>query len=835
MLKKYIPILLLFCVFGQITQAQAPKRMSSDDIFSAIQKSQFLGSALYVAAHPDDENTSVISYLANDVKAETAYLSLTRGDGGQNLIGNELGELLGVLRTQELLAARRIDGGNQFFSRANDFGFSKHPDETLAIWDREKVTSDLVWVVRNWKPDIIINRFDHDSAGKTHGHHTSSAVLSFDTFEKYNDPTAFPEQLKYVDTWKPSRLFFNTSWWFYGSKEKFAEADKANLSAIDIGTYYPEKGLSNGEIAAMSRSQHVCQGMGRTWTRGSDTEYFDFLKGEKPKTNDDLFAGINTTWSRVNGGAPVGEILAKVEANFDHKNPSASIPQLVQAHKWAKALPAGHWRDVKVKELNNIIVACLGLYVEATADDYSKTPGQSLEMTMEVILRNAGDVVLEKVKYLPFQSDSTLNMKLEYNTSNKFYKTEVIAASADYTGPYWLNEAHEYGTYTVENQKMRGKPETPRALQVEWLFKVNGEPLTITTDVSYKKTDPEKGEFYRPFEIVPPVVASISEDVYVFANQQPQTVNIVVRANEDNVKGEVGLARPKGWKISPEMAICDLKRKGEEAIISFKIYPPEGQSEGKISPMVKLGNDVYTREMSIIEYDHIPTQTVLRNAESKVVKVNLEKKGERIGYIMGAGDKVPESLEAIGYKIDLLEDKDINVANLKQYDAIITGIRAYNVNERIKFQQPKLLEYVEQGGTLIIQYNTRHRLKLPGEELAPFNMKLSRDRVSDENAKVRFLAPDHPVLNTPNKITEKDFEGWVQERGLYFPDEWDTEKFTAILSANDKGEDARDGGLLVAKHGKGYYVYSGYSWFRELPAGVPGAYRLFANLISIGK
>lgn len=834
MQKKYI-FFSLILFLSQNIFAQAPERWSTDDIFSEIQKAQFLGSALFVAAHPDDENTGVISYLANEVKAETAYLSLTRGDGGQNLIGNELGDLLGVLRTQELLAARRVDGGNQFFSRANDFGFSKHPDETLAIWNKEAVLSDMVWVVRNWKPDIIINRFDHNSAGRTHGHHTSSAVLSYEAFEKYNDPTAYPEQLKYTETWQPKRLFLNTSWWFYGSREKFAEVDKSNMVSVDVGVYYPEKGLSNNEIAAISRSQHVCQGMGRALKRGSSSEYFEYLKGDKILNQEDLFSGVNTTWSRVKGGAEVGKILERVEAEFDHRNPSESIPDLLAAYQKIQDLPDSYWKVRKGAAVNKIIRACLGLYAEATADDYSKTPGQDIELTMEIVQRNPGEVTLKSVKYLPFASDSTINMALEYNTTNKFYHTATIPADAEYTGPYWLNKAHEYGTYTVEDQQMRGKPETPRALQVEWTLDVEGKTISFITDVVYKSSDPERGEFYRPFEIVPPVAASIAEDVYVFADQQAQTIEVVIRTNQDNLQGEVTLAHPDGWKISPETHVFDLKRKGAEEKLSFKIYPPEEQAEGKISPIVSTGGEYYTREMVIIAYDHVPTQTVLRNSESKVVKVDIKKKGEKIAYIEGAGDKVPQSLMAIGYQVDILSEAEITVENLKQYDAVITGIRAYNVNERIKFQQPKLLDYVAQGGTLIIQYNTRHRLKLPGEELAPYQMKLSRDRVSDENAEVRFLAPEHPVLNTPNKITEKDFENWVQERGLYFPSEWDRENLTAILSANDKGEPARDGGLLVGKHGEGYYIYSGYSWFRELPAGVPGAYRLFANLISIGK
>ena len=828
----------LICLLAFSADAQKPKRWTSADIHEAIQKLNFLGSALYVAAHPDDENTRLIAYLANEVKANTAYLSMTRGDGGQNLIGPEIQELLGVIRTQELLAARRVDGGNQMFTRANDFGFSKHPDETLEIWNKEKVMADVVWAIRKWQPDVIINRFQHTYdpkwAGRMHGHHTASAMLSHEAFDLAADKSAYPEQLTMVDTWQPRRLFFNTTWWFYGSRENFDKADKSRMLGVDVGVYYPIKGKSNTEIAAESRSMHKCQGFGSSGSRGQSIEYVELLKGDMPADKEDIFEGINTTWTRVKGGAPIGKLLSEVNETYDYENPSASIPQLMKAYKMIKALPDGYWKRVKEAEIKQVIKGCMAMFAEAVAGDVSATPGQDIELNMEIINRSPVAVTLEKVTFHPGKMDSTFQVQLENNQPVKFSRTIHLPENMDYTNAYWLQNRWELGMYTVENQKLRGIPETPKPLKVRFDLKVEGEPFAITTEVVYKKTDPVAGEVYQPFEITPPVFANVAEKVYIYANDAPQTINVLLKAGQDSVKGTVELCHGNKWRVEPERIDFELKQKGEEQRFAFKLFPPEEQDENFIVPLVKIGEDVYDKALVMIEYDHIPTQTVLKDASSKVVKIDLKKAGEKIGYIMGAGDEIPNSLEQIGYDVTLLEDRDITKDNLKQFDAVILGIRAYNTVERLKFHQEKLMDYVEQGGTMIVQYNTAHRLKVPSEQLAPYPLKLSRDRVTVEEAEVRILKPEHSVMNYPNKITDKDFEGWIQERGLYFPNEWD-ENFEAILSSNDPEETPKDGGLLVAKYGEGHYIYTGYSWFRELPAGVPGAFRIFTNLISIGQ
>ncbi|MBK7869710.1 MAG: PIG-L family deacetylase [Saprospiraceae bacterium] len=833
MRKQYSLLLLILMLAIASAFAQAPKRWTSGDIHEAIQKLNFLGSALYVAAHPDDENTRLIAYLANEVKAETAYLSMTRGDGGQNLIGSEISELLGAIRTQELLAARRIDGGNQMFTRANDFGYSKNAEETLEIWNKDAILSDVIWAIRKWQPDVIINRFDHDGTRPNHGHHTSSAMLSHEAFDLAGKKEIYPEQLKYVQAWQPKRLFLNTTWWFYGSQEAFAKIDKSDMVSFDVGVYYPIKGKSNNEIASESRSMHKCQGFGSAGVRGSELEYLKLLKGDMPKNNN-LFEGINTTWTRVKGGEPIGKILAEVEKEFDYENPAASVPKLLQAYKLINALPDGYWKQVKKSDIEEVIKACMGLYVDVFTRDFSGTPGQEVELNLEVTNRSETDLILESVVILPEGKERVLNEKIAYNTPSYAMHKVKIPEDIAYTNLYWLDKPWELGRYTVENQQLRGLPETPHTFKVQFNFVIAGEPISLEREVVHKHTDDVKGEVYQPFEITPPVFANFAEKVYVYSNDAPQMVEIILKSGAPETSGFVTLNHPKGWRIEPAKIDFTIKLKGEEQMVRFQLFPPEEQSEGEVKPVIHVNGKQYGEEVVFIEYDHIPTQTVLRDAAAKVVKIDIKKAGDRIGYYMGAGDEIPASLRQIGYNVTLLEDSDLTPEALKRYDAVIMGVRAYNTKPRLRFAQSNLMKYVENGGTLIVQYNTSNDLVLPVAEIAPYPLKISRDRTSVEDAAVRFLKPEHSVLNFPNKITKKDFEGWVQERGLYFPNEW-AQEFDAILSCNDPGEPARDGGLLVATYGKGHYIYTGYSFFRELPAGVSGAFRLFANMISIGK
>ncbi len=835
MKNKYL--LLLFLVVAPLFLiAQKPVKPNAADLHQAIKKLNVLGSVLYVAAHPDDENQRLISYCANEKLYDVTYLSLTRGDGGQNLIGPEIRELLGVLRTEELLMARSIDGGKQRFTRANDFGFSKNPEETLRIWDKDAVLSDVVWAFRETQPDVVINRFSHTVTKNNHGHHSSSAMLSVEAFDLAGKATAFPEQLKFTQPWQPARIFFNTSWWFYGSREAFDKADKTNLYPLDLGVYLPLKGKSNSEVAAEARSMHRCQGFGSVGTRGESVDWFDFIEGDRP-AGKDPFAGINTTWTRVEGGEKIGQLLSKIDREYRSDDPSASVPDLLTAMQMIKSLPDGHWKQVKLADIKEVIRGCLGLYLEATAAEPAATPGETVRIRLEAISRapsSAGNVTLGGVSIQPALYDTVYAFALQPNKDFTAERTVKIPENAQFTSPYWLLKPSSLGMYNVDKQQLRGIPETPRFATVRWSVSVNGVALEYDTDVAYKAEESAIGEVWRPFEVLPPVFVEFTETSYL-ATGKTIPVTVRVKAGRDSVRCKLQLSCPDSWvneQTAGKLREIVLTRKGEEIEYTFELIPPAGSMGTTLTASAEVDGKAYSYRLVTVKYDHIPQQSVLLPATAPAARLDLKVDAKNIGYVMGAGDEVPAALHQMGCSVTLLEDNNLETEHLKKFDAIVIGIRAYNTKENLKFYQQKLLDYVQNGGTLVVQYNTSQELVL--DKLAPYPMKLSRTRVTDENAEIRFRLPDHAVLNAPNKLTARDFDGWVQERGLYFPSEWDA-AFEAPLSGNDPGEPPADGALLVARYGKGYYIYTGLSFFRELPAGVPGAYRLFANLISIGK
>ena len=834
MQKLYTLLLALFITVTQSVWSQQPVKPNAVDIYHQIQKLNFLGSVLYIAAHPDDENTRLISYLSNDKKARTAYLSLTRGDGGQNLIGPELRELLGVIRTQELIEARKIDGGEQFFSRANDFGFSKNPTETLQIWDKNQVLSDVVWAIRKFQPDIIINRFDHRSPGTTHGHHTASAMLSMEAFNLASDANQFQNQLQYVSTWQPKRVFFNTSWWFYGSQEKFKAADKTNLINLKIGTYYAALGKSNQEIAALSRSRHQSQGFGSTGTRGEEDEYIEFLKGEMPKDKTNLFEGIDTTWNRIKGGKAIGDILYAVEKNFDFRNPAASVAELVKAYSLIEQLEDKHWKFVKLEEIKKIIAACTGLYLEAVTDVQEITPGSPLKVKWEATNRSDIAMNLEGIGAVPVykhQGEQKIR-PLQNNVSLTETITLDLPNNFDLTNAYWLNQTGTNGMYRVDNQEEIGLPDVIRNAKVGFWININDVTIPYERNVVYKYNDDVKGEVYQPLDIVPLVTSSVAEKVYIFNSDRSKTVTVKIKAGKDNISGNAKLEVPQNWKVTPAEIPFTIDKKGQETIVVFTVTPSSEASEISIKSVITVGDREFDKEKIDINYSHIYKQMVLKTAEAKAIRVKIKTKNEKIAYLMGAGDEVPKSLTQMGYEVTILKPEEISAERLQNFDVVMTGIRAYNVVNALAYKQRLLLDFVQNGKTMIVQYNTMDELVT--KDMSPFPIKISRDRVTEENAEVRFLAPNHPVLNYPNKITAEDLKGWKQEQGLYYPSEWDA-NFTPILSANDQGEKPKNGALLVAKYGKGNYVYTGLSFFRELPEGVSGAFRLLANIIALGK
>jgi LmbE family N-acetylglucosaminyl deacetylase len=803
------------------------EQMNASEIQLALQKLNVLGRVLYIAAHPDDENTNLMAFWANGSLYDAAYLSVTRGDGGQNILGPELGERLGVIRTEELLDARRIDHARQFFTRALDFGFSKTADETLHIWDHDKILADVVWVIRSFRPDVIVTRFSPDD-DKTHGHHTASAILAQEAFAAAADPNRFPEQLAFVKPWQATRLVWNTSPFFFTNRN--LPFDPTGLTVLEAGGYNPLLGKAYTEIAAASISMHKSQGVGGLARRGARKEYFKPLKGQ-PMTSS-LFEGVDTTWSRVPNSESVVTQIRQIISKFNPADPAPSVADLLTLRQAMSKIQNESWIPEKKAELDKIIAACLGLHVEASTATETFSPGQTASIKLEAINRSYAPVTLQEVRFPHTGESSKIDAALPSNELVTKDLSSRIPDDTPYSQPYWLRKPATLGTFAVDDQKLIGLPENPPALPVEIVLQVNGQELRYIVDTKYRTADAVAGEPPRPLVIAPPVFVNVAGSVFVFPTNEPKPVSVRVTAATGPVKGELKLAAPQGWEVSPTSIPIDLKGANAEMVSAFSIKPPNQNSEGTLRAIASIDGRDYSLGRVRISYPHIGVQTLMPPAEAKLVRADIRKKGDRIGYIPGAGDDIPESLKQIGYSVKMLSESEITAENLAQFSAVVLGIRAFNTQDRISNWLPELFDYVKNGGLVIAQYNTTADLKT--NQFGPYPLEISRDRVTDEKAPVRVLAPNDPLMNIPNKITPKDFDGWVQERGLYFPNKWDA-AYTPILSSNDPKEKPLDGGLLVAKSGKGFFIYTTYSWFRQLPAGVPGAYRLFANMLSLGR
>ncbi len=802
-----------------------PQPMNAAEIQLGLQKLSVLGRVLYIAAHPDDENTNLIALWANGSLYQTAYLSATRGDGGQNLIGPELGERLGVIRTHELLAARRIDHGQQFFTRAVDFGFSKSAAETLRIWDRDKILSDMVWTIRKWKPDVIVTRFSPDD-DKTHGHHTASAILAREAFQAAGDPKRFPEQLTSVEVWKPTRIVWNTSPFFFQNRN--LPFDPTGLTSLEAGGFSPLLGKAFTEIAAASLSMHKSQGVGSPPRRGARKEYFKLLDGA-PMTNG-LFDGIDTTWGRVSKSKAIAEKMGQLLATFLPADPAASVPKLLELRKELATLDQKDWAIAKKGEIDGLIAACLGLHLESSTTVAEVSAGQTLPIKLEAINRSHVPVQLLEVRTPVSGQNLRLDVPLPQDQFVAKDLAPALPKEVASTQPYWLRKPAKLGTFTVDDQQLIGLAENPPPFPVEVTLRVGDQDLSYSIDTKYRTVDPIAGEVRQALVIAPPVFANLQNSVFVFGDDKPKSIQVRVAASTGAVSGQLRLEAPKGWRIEPASVPVELKAADVESFADFTIHPPQNPGEGTLRAIVNVAGRDYGFARERISYQHIGVQILMPPAEAKIVRADIRKKGELIGYIPGAGDDIPQSLQQIGYNVKVLGGSEITAENLKRFDAVVLGIRVYNTQERIIAWQTELQAYVKAGGVVVAQYNTTADLKT--KEIGPFPFEISRDRVTDETADIRILAPDHPALNTPNKIRADDFKGWVQERGLYFPNKWDA-NWRALLSCNDPGEKPLDGGLLIAKSGQGYFVYTSFSFFRQLPAGVPGAYRLFANLVSL--
>lgn len=826
LLLALVSAALLVLGLAPSVSAQPPAPMGTGEIEIALRKLLVVGNVLYVAAHPDDENTAMLAWLSKGRKVRTAYLSITRGDGGQNLIGSERGDRMGVIRTQELLAARRVDGAEQFFTRAIDFGYSRGPVETLSIWGKEAVLSDVVRVYRTFRPDVVVCRFPANGAGG-HGHHTASALLAEEAFLLAGDATKFHEQITNdgLTPWQPRRLFWNA--WRVDPAARDPKLSK--LIPVDLGAYDPFLGRSYSEIAGEGRSMHKSQGFGAAERRGTLMNWLEPLAGEPAEK--DLLDGIDVTWTRVPGGEGVAATLEEAVRVFRPEVPSAVLPILLRARRQMAALPAKNpWVEEKRRELLDVIRAVTGLWLEAITPAPEGACGSEVKVAVLALKRSSVPASVRGVSVSGAPALETATVLAE-NVPWRGEAVRRIPSDVAQTDPYWLREKADGGLYRVANPREIGRPGSAPALSARFDLDVAGELLSWEVPVEYRWTDPVKGERYRPFAVVPKVSLHLEGPVLLFPDGKPRDVAVTVRGSKKDVSGTAGLRLPAGWTASPALPF-HFSKEGEETILRFTVTPPAGISAGTLRAMAVAEGESFSRDLVRLDYPHLPVQVLTPPAEAVVVRRDVRVAGKKAGYVMGSGDEVPEALRQLGFDVTLLSDEDLSTAGLSRFDVIVTGVRAYNTRQRLKVLQPALMDYVKGGGTLVVQYNTAGELVV--DSPGPFPLTLSRDRVTDETAKVTFLDPKSPVLRMPNRIIPSDFDGWVQERGLYYPGKWDP-RYEAVLGMADPGEKETRGALLVVRHGGGTFVYTGLAFFRQLPAGVPGAWALFANVVSAGK
>jgi len=810
-MHKYF-FFLFFFFFSISAFCQSPKTYSSSAIFQQIKKLDVLGSVLYVAAHPDDENTRLLAFLANDKLYRTGYLAMTRGDGGQNLTGDEQGVELGLIRTQELLAARRIDGAEQFFTRAFDFGFTKSPGETFGFWNKEKILSDVVWVIRKFQPDVIITRFPTTGEGG-HGHHTASAILAGEAFDAAADPNRFPEQFKYgVKPWQAKRLLWNT--FNFGS----VNTERPDQFQIDAGGYNSLLGKSYGEIAAESRSQHKSQGFGVPSSRGKQLEYFKTMKGIPPTKY--LIDGIKTDWNRLDESS-IQSAIKDVIRNYSLQYPQNSVPALLKIYKAIEKSGEGYWRDQKLKELKQILQECMGLYIEASTQTMFAVQGDSLRINFIADNRVGNNVSISSVNIR--DRHFILNELLTQNENIIHSFSVLIPDSAKISQPYWLINPMSKGSYTVTDQTLIGKPQNdPESAEV--VIDLNGEKIIYEIPVQYKSNDPVKGEQFQPLFIVPEIEVRSQPEIALSLNDEPVNIDVSTIENDPS-KSRFSIQK----KFSSNVA---EKLKGDA---SYYVIKDNAKSNTEmISFSAKAGNKVYDSYKKLIQYSHIPNIIYFPRAESKLIAFDLKIAGKKVGYIAGAGDKVPEALQKMGYEVTFLSQQDITAINLKQFDAIVTGVRAYNIYEWMNDAYDVLMNYVKNGGVLLVQYNTNNNIGPVKAKIGPYPFTISRNRVTDETADITFLDTQNVLMNYPNKISQNDFLNWIQERSTYHATDFE-KNYKPLFSMHDEGESPQTGSLIYTNYGKGRFIYSGLVFFRELPAGVPGAYRLFANLVAQPK
>ncbi|MBI5769489.1 MAG: PIG-L family deacetylase [Verrucomicrobia bacterium] len=841
----YLAALLALAPFARATDyiPETPRAIQAE-----LKSFATVASVLYVAAHPDDENNALLAQLARGRGYRTAYLSLTRGDGGQNEIGPEFGEKLGLARTHELLAARRADGGRQYFTRALDYGFSKDVNEALRLWEHEKVLGDVVRVYRLYRPDVVFAGMSPVQTPGQHGQHVASAVLAIEAFKLAGDPTKYPEHFADgLKPWQPKRIIGRGGGGRggRGGGAPAAEPPAAGAVRFEMPTEDPATGESLGNIASRSRSMHKTQfglnfgaagGGGAFGTGGGGgTATFNLIAGDP--SDGDLFGGLDTTFARFPGGADVAKLADEAAANFKLDDPAASVPALLAIRAKLATLPTDPVVADKRAQLDRILQACLGLDLETTVAAAEAVPGETLKLRHTATVKAKEPLKLVTVRYPSSKGGEKIDAALTPGQPLVREASTTLPARTPISQPYWLREEAAPGLFRVDESKLIGLAENPPAFPVEFVFSVGGQTLVVATEPVQIVAGAPAAQQKRKLTVIPPVSLGFPYETELFHLGATKTTIVEITAARAGSAGTVRLTGPAGWKISPAAQPFTLAKVGDKARVTFTVTAPAQTARGALAASAEIGGATYHTGRSMFSYAHLPVQLLQPPARLKVTACDFAIRGKAVGYLPGAGDNTAENLEQLGYTVRPLTGADLTPEKLAGLDAVVIGVRAFNERRDLEKNLPGLFAWVEAGGTVIAQYN-RPSNNLRGP-LAPYELSINGNapalRVTDETAPVTFVASGHPALNLPNKIGPADFDGWVQERGAYFPSAWDKERFQTILAMSDPGEKQPDSSLLVAQHGKGYYVYTGIAFFRQLPAGVPGAYRLFANLVSLGK
>ena len=861
--------LLLMALWGgtwlpAVAQVTAIYDQGNNALVRQLERLQTTASVLHTGAHPDDEDSALVAYHARGLNARTAYLSLTRGSGGQNIIGAEQSDALGVIRTEELLQARRLDGAQQFFTRANDFGFSKYRTEASRVWPENELLDDMVRSIRTFRPDVIVSRWN-GSPTDGHGHHQFSGYLTPLAIEAAADASQFPGQIaEGLQTWQVQRLFV-------GLRSTPDAADGSTLS-INTGQYDPIAGKSFFEIGMQGRSQQKTQQMGSLELRGSQLSLLQLSSSsfDTSVVQQSVFDGIDTTIGGLfrfeSSPSPVfSELVLELEAGnqalldeFDAFDPGALIPDLVRgselaerARDAAQSPETQRLLDEKVTEFDTAIVLAAGVRMDALIEKETLVPGSTPVVAVRSFMTDDSPArVLSARVDVPenWTVAASQRQELANEAGNRRQDSAVVEAyflvqvppEARLTQPYWLEQPREVAAYDwSEAGSDKNLAFAAPILTATAVLEIAGREISVTREVEYRQLDRIRGEVRRRIDVVPKVSVEPATDLVVIpvsTSSEPIELLLTVRNNSaDSVRGTAQFSVPPGWTLEPSFTEFTLEPAPATSTLSFQVTMPDSLQAGEyqLSASAVIDGTVYQQAMQEIAYPHISTHRTYSEAATEFEVVDVSVADVNVGYLMGSGDVVPESLRRLGVNVSLLSDAELTTGDLSQFDVIVVGIRASQTRDAYVANNQRLLSFTEQGGTLIVQYQ---QPDFAEKNLAPFNVTMdSNIRVVDETAPITILDPNHPVFSFPNQITAEDFDGWVQERNNYNFTSFDREQYVPLTEAHDEGEPPSEGAMLYARIGRGHYVYTAYSWFRQLPNGVPGAYRLFANLLSLPK